>query len=411
MRVWLVLAAVGCSPDPVDLGSGDPSDPCPDGDCVSDPEGDEARVGWAQVAVDPRGVAWILWARTDGASVSALYLARSDAPGGPLSEPIEVPLAEPPNVGSTEKPSLAVSADRVAVAYTGSGLLRHGDAHVGYVQIGTRTSAGGVDFAPAVAVDSLAGGVPWSDADPSELVIEQARVAFAPDGELWALWKRQVYGEADWATWGRESLGFAPTELSGTLSHRHDCSPPDFRFGFSGTPLVGLRSNIDGWLQTMAIATDAEGVPTRITQVSDDSWHYNTEICPEDGPRLVELADGTLFAAWMAPSGSAWQLFSAWSTDGGLSWTPPAPDHEGVALGEKWVAVAPTTGGPFFTAVEGLDGRTRALLRDAPGAPVTEQWLTGGDGSDLTDVELAHDAGRTAGVGIGAGRVIWLLDL
>lgn len=408
--VFVLLAGVGCTGDPVAL----PTDPgetppiCPDGDCVADPDGDEARIGWAQVAVDPDGVAWVLWARTDGAFVTGLFLARSEAPGEPLSAPIAVPIVEPPNVGSTEKPSLAVDGSRIAIAYTGSGALRHGDAHVVYVQLASRDT---LVFDEPLQVDSLVGGAPFTPADPSELVIEQARVAFAPSGELWAMWKRQVYGTSDWATWGRESTGFTPTELEPALSHRHDCSPPDFRFGFSGEPLFGLRSNIDGWLQTMAVITDGDGQATSVTQVSNDTWRYNTEVCPEDGPRLVELADGTLFTAWMAPSGIAWQLFSAWSTDGGASWTPPAEDHGGVELGEKWVAIAATADGPFWTTVEGLDGRTRALLRDAPGATPAEHWMVGGDGSDLSDVEVAHDGGRTAAVGIGDGRVIWLVDL
>ncbi|MEQ1501187.1 MAG: sialidase family protein [Myxococcota bacterium] len=404
----LFLAGLGCSAPSVELTGGEltepPADPCPAGECLIDPPEDEVRQGWATVAIDPTGAAWMSYAVSDGPAVTGLFVTRSAAAGEPWSTPVQVPVAEPPNVGNTEKPALAVDGDRIALAYTGKGdTLRHAEANSLYVQIGTIGADGVPTFDAAIHVDHMMG---------DEMVLEQARVAFAPDGEIWVLWKRQRYGEEDWATWARESDGFTPVQLSDDLSHRHDCSPPDFRFGFSGEPLIGLRSNIDGWLQTMAVVGDrVTATASEVAQVSDDKWPYNDEVCPEDGPRLIELADGTLFAAWMAPSDIAWRLFSAWSTDGGATWTAPAFDHEGVDLGEKWVALAPRADGPFYTAVEGLDSTTRLLTRDAPGAPYTEELLLDGVGFPLFDVELASQGDRSVAIGMGDDRVLWLRDL
>lgn len=411
----IALGLAACSAKPLvlveDVGAEPGVAPCADGagDCIADPETDEIRNGWATVAADPDGGAWVTYARTNGPYVEALMLARSPGAGLPLSAPIEVPVAEPPNVGTTEKPAVAVSRDRIAVAYTGDGVYRHGDAQVLYVQTGTipvgSADAASVQWDEPQVIDTLVG-------TDDDFVVEQARVAFTDEGELWVLWKRQDYGVSDFATWAREDDGFVPFLVSPDLSTRHDCSPPDFRFGFSGQALVGLRSNIDGWLQTVAALGDpSSGKDTEITQVSDDTWRYNSEICPEDGPRLAELADGTLYAAWMAPSGVAWRLFSSWSTDGGATWTAPAFDHGGVDLGETWVSVAPSASGLFYTSVESLSRTTRLLTRAHPDDDPVDAPMIGGDGSNLFDVEMASAGGRTVALGMGDERVLWLLEL
>ena len=322
-----------------------------------DPEGDEARIGWVNVAVDPDGGAWVLWVRTDGAFVTGMFVARSPGPGEPLERRSRCRSPSRRRSGAPRSrgwPSTAIGSPSRTPAPGSSGTATPRPPGSRWAP----ATRGRGAFDPAIQVDSLVDGAPFTDADPRTLVVEQARVAFAPDGELWALWKRQILRRVGLGDDCPRVRRVHADRARSHVVHRHDCSPPDFRFGSSGEPLVGLRSNLDGWLQTMAVVIDGGVVRSR--QVSDDEWRYNTEICPEDGPRLVELADGTLFAAWMAPSGIAWQLFSAWSTDGGASFTAPSEDHGGVELGERWVAVTATDEGPFFTAVESLDRRTRA---------------------------------------------------
>jgi hypothetical protein len=379
---------------------------CTTGTCIDDPAGEDVRNGWVNVAVDPTGGAWVIYAQADGPDVTDVYLARSPAPGAPLSEPVPVPVAEPPSVGATEKPSLAVDGERIAVTYTGRGPYRHGDASVLYAQVGGWDESGAVFEAPRI-VDRVD-----PERDPPDLVFEQARAALSPSGELWLLWKRQRYGVEDQVYRAREAEDFAPLPLSDALPTNHDCSPPDLRFGYSGSLRVALRGNVGGWLQTLAVAVDPADGSAEVVQVSSDAWAYDPDICPEDGPRIAELADGTVYAAWMAPFDGTWRLLSAWSADGGRTFGPPGLDHEGdVGLGQTWVAVAPTEAGPFHTAVEGLDRRTRVLTRDSPNAAALERWLVGADGSDLVDVEVASGHGRSVAVGIGEDRVLWLIDL
>ncbi|MEZ4235026.1 MAG: sialidase family protein [Myxococcota bacterium] len=405
--VLLALLAAACSRPPVFITEPGPplsTTACASGTCIDDPAGEDVRNGWVNVAIGPDGAAWVVWAQADGPDVTGVWLARSPSPGAPLSEPVAVPVAVPPSVGTTEKPAIAVDAEGIALAYTGLAPERHGDARALYLQRGV-PEGDAVAFSSARVIDRVLPD------DPPDLVMEQARVATAPDGELWLLWKRQIYGEQDHVWVARGDEDFAPRLLSAELPTEHDCSPPDLRFGYGGELLVAVRGNIDGWLQTLAVRVDPATGAATVRQISDDDWHYDPDVCPEDGPRIAELADGTLYAAWMAPAEGTWRLFSATSADG-EAWSTPGIDHAGdVGLGETWVAVAPTEAGPFYTAVEGLDQRTRLLVRDAPGDPAEEAWLVADDGSDVVDVEIASSGGRTVAVGVGEGRVLWLIDL
>jgi hypothetical protein len=384
MRLALPWLAACSGTVPID---GSQPDPCELSTCVSDPPGAGARIGWADVAVGDDGVAWVSWAETDGPIVSGFFVARSDAPGAPLGEPIRIPVAEPPFVGTTEKPALAVTEGRIAVAYTGFGPQRHGDAHGAYVQLGTVTGDGDVTFEPAVLFDSLG--------DPNQ-VLEHARVAFDLAGEAWVLWKRQVYGVSDLSLWARESEAWAPIEVSSALSTSHDCSPPDFQFGPSARALLAVRNNVGGFLETLFVAGE-EGVASEVQQVSDDTWRYNAGICPEHGPRVAEGDDGLVVAAWIAPVEDATvALRSTFSTDGGLTFAPPALDHESFGAAESWVALAVAAGGRTLTVVETTDGQSRLLDRASPdAAPVITVLETPDGHTDLESAEIASGGGRT----------------
>jgi len=387
MRLALLLVAACSGPVSIDGSTVDPTDPCELSTCVSDPEGDSVRIGWAEVAIGDDGVAWVSWAEIDGPLVTGLFVARSAAPGAPLGAPIRVPVAEPPFVGTTEKPALAVSDGRIAVAYTGFGPLRHGDAHAAYVQLGTVTDDGQVSFEPAVLFDTLSG---------TNHVLEHARVAFAPDGEAWVLWKRQVYGVSDLSLWARESEAWAPIEVSSSLSIEHDCSPPDFKFGPSGRALLAVRNNVAGFLETVFVA-GVEGVASEVLQVSDDEWPYDAAICPEHGPRVAEGEDGLVVAAWIAPVlDSSVELRSTWSTDGGATFSPPALDHDSFGAPENWVALAVTEDGRTLTVVQTTDGQSRLLERASPDATPEVTLLETPDAdTDLESAEAATGGGRT----------------
>lgn len=404
----LLLAACEADPvsldDGIDTGGEPATGSCAEGPCVPDPPGDAAFVGWMQVVVAEDGAAWVSWAEVDGPAVKGVWVARSPAPGAPLGPATAVPLAEPPFVGSTEKPSLAVQGDRLAVGYTGFGGLRHGDAHATYVQTGTIGADGAVAFDEALRIDDLSGTFE---------VTEMARVAFAPDGELWALWKRQEYGVSDWPTWARESMGFEPLQVSAQLSSRHDCSPPDFRFGPDGTARLAMRANVGGLLQTVVLSNDGQAFGAPV-QVSDDEFPYDPDVCPNDGPRWAQDPAGGLLAAWLAPddTGQVVRTLSAGSTDGGVTWSAPVVDHDlGEQLGERWLSAAATDDGRFLLAAEAFDGTTTLWSRGELGEAPSASPLLPPEGERFTDVELAAGPGRAVAVGLDEGRTLWLLEL
>jgi hypothetical protein len=373
-------------------------DPLPS---VPDPGLEGVRHGWASLAVAEDGTAWVLFARAEGPRITGLLLARSPRPGADLEPAVVVPIPTEPNVGTTEKPSLALHGQELAIAFSGGAPHRHGDAEVLWLLRASVQPDGELLWAEPAVLDELVG---------QELVVEHPKLTFAADGELWAMWERQRYGQLDFAFWAREGQGWAPGPVSEQLSTDHDCSPPDFRTGSSGQILLALRSNVDGWLETFVVRADpALSEPAPPVQVSRDDWRYQVEVCPEDGPRLVELSDGRLHAAWLAPNDFAWSLRSAWWEGG--AWSEPVQDHADIGLGERWVALAADERGGVYTAVEDLTGDTRILYRDQPGEPTSDRRLLGGDGLPLIEVELAHGGGRTVALGLGEERDLWLLEL
>ena len=405
--MWLAL--VGCAPDdPVGLGSSLAEDvSCGDAPgCVAAPAAD-ASVLVAQAAIGPDGAAWLSWVDLVQPGVGWFRIARSPSPG--VIEPaVAVPVAEVPIASSTEKPSLAVRGDRIAIAYSGYGVARHADAHAMYVQLAT--VAGGVPaFADPVQIDT-------SEGETS--VMEDARVALAPDGEAWVFWKRQDWGISDYPTFARESDGYVPAEVNAELPHDHDCSPPDLRFGrATGQPLLSIRGNLSDHLQTLVLVGDDGGF-ARPVQVSDDDYPYNREICPTQGPRTDELPDGTLIAAWIAPGlDEVLRASTASSTDGGQTWSLAVVDHGEAEVSERWLAMTTTDEGGLLIAVEQPAGTT-LYRRDAVGDPASPGpadealALLSGVGDPLYQVELAAGAGRSVALGkdLATGR-LWLVDL
>ncbi|MBX2797350.1 MAG: hypothetical protein KTR31_06780 [Myxococcales bacterium] len=358
----------------------------------------ESRIGHHDVAVADDGSVWLSWVETHELQATTVWIARSPKAGAPLGDPTAVPVIEPPVVGSSEKPSLALRGDRVVFGYTGTGLLRHGDAHAVYVQHG-RITHGEVTFEPALQVD-LSTQRNW--------VAEQARVALTDDG-AWLLYKRQNYGERDIATVARESEGYVPTGLSEALSQDHECSPPDLVAGEKGAVYVALRSNVDGLLQTVVVRADDPTVaPVTVTH---DDWVYSDLVCPDDGPRLAELSDGRVAVAWTAPTEDTWRMSWATSDDGGESFGDPELHHGSTERGDRFPVLVAAPDGGVLSAVHDLGGGSRLFARSASLGEPEERPLVAPNGQPLEKVELAIGGGRVVAAGLDEDGRLWLVEV
>ncbi len=401
-----MLVAAACSPSPEPEGSGsidgepaDLTDPgCGDIPCVAAAAPGATEVAYHRVIVTDRGEAWVTWVETADLRVVGMYMAVSPSVGAPFGLPIEVPTAEPPVVGGTEKPAVDLHGSRLAIAHTGVGALRHGDAVAVYV-LTAELEGGGIRFDEPVLIDL---------SNVRRFVAEHAQVALT-EQDLWLAYKRQVYGFRDIPTVARASLDYVPDVLSDALSREHECSPPHLlRTGDDGL-VYALRSNVDGRLQTVVVPADGEAFGSPV-QVSDSRWAYRADVCPPDGPRLAEHPDGTLLVVWVAPLDGALRTFRSWSTDRGATWTEPELDHAPTGFSERLPSVLAVPGGDWLTAVTADGEGARLYRRSALGEEPREEPLTGPEGLPLTEVELATGGGRTVAAGLAEGR-LWLVDL
>lgn len=399
--VWTPLWLWGCSPLPVELpersDSGGPDAGCGAGVCIAPPPG--SSVAHHRVVVDEAGVAWVSWVETEDLRPAAIRLAASPAPGEPLGDLIEVPAAEPPVVGGSEKPSLDVFQGRLAIGHTGTGRLRHGDAVAVHVIHGT-VAGTQVEFADPVLID-ITNVDGW--------VAEHAMVALGSD-DAWLLYKRQVYGSRDVPTFARDATAYEPELVSDALSRSHECSPPHLVRGHDGAMLLALRSNLSGTLHTVVLTQQGNGFSAPV-QVSQGGWTYSPLVCPPDGPRLATSSDGSIVATWVAPHDSTLRSRLTWSTDGGATWHEPELDHAEVGLSEMWPTVTTTQEDHIVTSIEVPGGDTWVFTREELGQAPTGAPLRTPDGGQLSQVEIASRGGRTVALGAGPEGRLWLLEL
>lgn len=405
---WSLLWFLACRSAPVELPGGTDTEDsgvhfepltCEGGVCVA-PDRAGVAIGFHRVVVDDAGVAWVSWVETSDLRPTATRVAASSAPGAPLTDPVEVPTTEAPMVGGTEKPSLDVLDGRIAIAHTGLGGLRHGDASAVYVITGT-ISGTRISFDDPVLID---------ESNAEGRVTEHALLVLGDGGDDWLLYKRQIYGSRDVPTLARALDDFTPSEVSSELSRSHECSPPALLRGPHDERALALRSNVEGTLHTMALVQQgpAFGAPV---QVSRTGWPYSPLVCPPDGPRIAILPDGTLVTVWVGPSDDTLTAWLSWSTDGGASWAEPVADHETVGRSEVWPTITARADGSMVTTVGVQGGDTWRFERRTLGAPAEAHVIQGAGGQALTNVEVAHGGGRTVALGQGREGRLWLVEL
>lgn len=392
---WAVLA---CTLPPVELTV--PDSGCGAG-CVEPPDDPEQRLGFQRLAGGADGL-WLTFGLAERDHLARLWVQRLGTDGS-LGPRTEVPTTGTVFAGTTERPALALGDDVLGVAFTSVDPYRHGDARSVWLVEG-RPADGGVTFDEPELVE-VVDPADLPEAGPGDTLVEE-HASLAYDGdEPWVVWKRQVWGETDHVVWARRSDGWeAARPVSGDLSTAHECSPPDLRMGADG-PLLALRTHVGRTLQT-AVATGPMDGFDEVAQISDDAYPYSGEVCPEDGPRILERADGSLVAGWIAPFRDAPRVHLATSEDGGTTWTRAWVDETGPVLGQRWVALAEDADGRLLVAAEGVD-RTTELLVD-PATTGTRAPLRGSEDAELHQVELAAGPDGVAVVGLdpdGALRV------
>lgn len=399
---WSFLWIVGCGPQPVDLSRQLPPEesvaaPCAAEPCVA-PVGSDGRLGFHRVVVDEAGVAWVSWVETEDLRPTGFWVAASPAPGAPLEAPTAVPIEEAPILGGPEKPSLDVFDGRIALAHTGIGTRRHGDAVAVYVIEGVVDGTQATFDAPTlIDITNVEG---W--------VAEHAMVSLGPDTD-WLLYKRQVYGSRDIPTFARSSTDFEPEMVSDGLSRSHECSPPQLARGADGSMMLALRSNIEGTLHTVVLTQEGDGFGLPV-QVSQTGWPYSPLVCPPDGPRITQHPDGTLLTTWVAPFEDTLRTFLGWSTDDGLTWTVGV-DHDAVGFSETWPTVTARPDGSVITTVAVPGGDTWRFTRSSIGDAPESEVVQTPDGQPLAQVEVATGGGRTVALGRGPQGLLWLVEL
>ncbi|MCA9492576.1 MAG: exo-alpha-sialidase [Myxococcales bacterium] len=382
---WSVLA---CAPPPVELEP--PGTEGCGADCVEAPDDPDQRLGFQRLAADASGV-WLTFGLADRDHLTNLWVHRLGA-DGELGPGTEVPTTGTVFAGATERPALALGEGVLGVAFTSVDPYRHGDARSVWLTEGVPDGSR-VTFDEPALIDVIEPEDVPEAPEGAQLVVEHASLAYEVN-EPWLLWKRQVWGTTDQVVWARQDEGYVVRPVSEELPIAHDCSPPDFRMGPEG-PLLAVRVHTGRTLQT-AVATGDDFQEVR--QISNDPYPYSGEICPEDGPRILVRADGSLVAGWIAPaSDAAPRLHLATSDDGGATWTAPWVDADGPTFGQRWLAMTEDLDGRLVVAAEGVDRRTE-LLTDPAGAGEREPLLV--DGASLRNVELATGPDGVVAVGI-----------
>jgi hypothetical protein len=139
-------------------------------------------------------------------------------------------------------------------------------------------------------------------------------------------------------------------------------------------------------LRFAALSPDGAWSEPRTVAFGPD-WFVNWA----DFPSLAALPDGTLFAHWLARSGTgkyAYDVRIAASRDGGRTWGPPATPHrDGTPTEHGFVSLVPWTGGRM--GVVWLDGRETAQAGSA--AAMTLRFASLDAGGRLADEALLDE--------------------
>ncbi len=228
---------------------------------------------------------------------------------------------------------------------------------------------------------------------------DYAKLATDASGGAWLTWLSYDGGEI-WPTVAREANNFATEEAGNLGTLPCECCRNDLFFSSSGAGFLLFRNNDvplrDIW--AMRAAPGAANFGDTAIQVSRTNWQ--SYVCPMQGPRMAELGNGDLIAAWTDPTAGPWQVWTVKSTDDGLTWAGDARAATFLAGEQRSPAIA-AEGTTVWLTVEGSAGFTLLESTDS-GATFTER-----EALNAGATELETGAGMAIVVGANpAGEVV-----
>lgn len=340
--------------------------PIPEGWVRVDLDGG-AQEASVDASIGDDGTLWVSWMDAS----DRVLVGRSRDGGNTWDTPVVVPaIGEGPLLAMGRQPYVHAGPDAVWVTWTTSTvpdvkLYRSELDPVSFVEV--PIDVGVVDF------------------------VDYAKVATTPTGEAWVTWIAYD-GAALWPTLARESTGFTPAEAGNFPDLPCECCRNDVFATDSGAMILMFRGNNgmnrDIWSLRAAPGTSDFGASV---QVSHTNWM--SVVCPMQGPRVAQLGDGTLIAAWTDPTAGPWQVWTARSANDGQTWSGDArasasgseqrsPD---VAADDQDVWVTAQLGGAFtlLHSADGGDSFVTEASYDSGPTDIAEPQVEARDGVAL----------------------------
>jgi len=271
------------------------------------------------MAIGPDGAVYVLWLDND---TNDIMVARS-TDNGQSFEPAAVVDDETidPLILWNNQPYVIADDTRVVVVYPETPPEgARPKSYIAQAQVGAAT----LSFAERVQVGATS--------DPKK-GFGYARAAYGLTGEVWIGFDAEIkYSQTNW---GHE-MGFA-RESDGYLYHAVsigddpcDCCRSDLFISSTGDRFMGYRAKTSQGRQMQVVGSPAAASDfTWSAAVHQDWWDMN--VCPQQGPRLDELSDGTLLFAGSDMQTGTQEAYLATSTDGGTTWSAKVPMTSGVA--------------------------------------------------------------------------------
>ncbi len=349
-------------------------------------------MGGADLAIAADGTLVVSWVdRRDGSA--RVRVSKSTDGGGSWGASVGVGGGVVPVVSSWAHPFVDANGSWVAVmgAFTDAGK---------YKSYGYKGSLATLTFQDPIIAGTGSVGL--------------SKGALTADGDLWMLWLAFGTSDAVSLEYGDPSRGYGGVKVGTNLAGEPcDCCPVDIRFGGDGSPLLSWRHNVEN-IRNMGFASGGAGGP-----VGDGVFATSTDweifACPTQGPRSLELADGSLFMTWSDGSSGTSRAYGAKRVDG-EGWGSEVQ----VAGGVEGSQITPTaaqgeSGTVYVSCISAGEGGSILTRSTDGGESFAEAEALVSPGGRLTGVELEGVGGVTGWAGTamkdGVADSVWFARL